>query len=108
MYVFIIKQVRIKKNITLYKLAKNTGISIGYLQELENNKKHNPTFEILQNIANVLNVSIKSLFCEAVEMKSLKKEMYKRIDKYEINAPEVLEISQIIDLLVNIDMNEKR
>ncbi len=30
--------------------------------------------------------------------------MYDRIDKFGLNSNEVLEISQIIDLLINIDM----
>ena len=38
---------------------------------------------------------------------SLKEELYKRIDLYGINSKEVLEISQIIDIFVNLDLNEK-
>ena len=41
------------------------------------------------------------------ETKGLKKEMYKRIDKYGLDSKEVLEISQTIDLLINVDMNKK-
>ena len=62
MIVFKIKEVRNQKNITLYKLSKETGISRGYLTELENNKKSNPTIQALYKIALVLNVNIKDLF----------------------------------------------
>ena len=36
----------------------------------------------------------------------LKKEMYFRIEKYGINSREVMEVSQVIDLLINIKMNK--
>lgn len=62
MIVFKIKEIRNKKSITLYKLSKETGISRGYLTELENNKKSNPTIQALYKIALVLNVNIKDLF----------------------------------------------
>lgn len=107
MYIFVIKQIRIKKKISLYRLSKATGISIGYLQELENNKKNNPTLVVLDKIANVLNVPIKRLFCEYVEVSELKEELYRRIDKYGINSKEAIEVSQVIDLLLNIDMKNR-
>ena len=62
MIVFKIKEIREKKKITLYSLAKSTGISRSYLIELENNKKSNPTLQMLYKIALVLNVNIKDLF----------------------------------------------
>ena len=37
MYVFAIKPIRKKKNLTLYELSKRTGISRTYLRNLENN-----------------------------------------------------------------------
>ena len=39
MIVFRIQQIREKKNVTAYKLAKDLGISRSYLSELENNKR---------------------------------------------------------------------
>ena len=108
MLVFVIKKIRIEKNITLYGLSKRTGISRTYLRSLENNKKSNPTMKTLSAIANVLNVNIKDLFYSEIEIDNLRKEMNKRINKYGLDAKETLEISQIIDLLVNIEMNEKK
>ena len=32
--------------------------------------------------------------------------MYRRINKYGIDSKEVLEVSQVIDLLINIKMNK--
>jgi len=107
MQIFVIKKIRESKNITLYKLSKETGISRTYLRDLENNKKFNPTLLMLEKISNALNVKLKELFYSLEEIDALKIEMYKRIDKFGINSTEVIEISQIIDLLVNIKMNKK-
>lgn len=106
MFIFAIKNIRKSKNMTLYELSKKTKISRSYLIELENNKKTNPTLATLNKIASALKVNVKELFYSEVEIESLRKEMYKRIDKFGLNSKEVLEVSQIIDLLVNIKMNE--
>lgn len=108
MLVFVIKQLRVNRNITLYELSKKSSISRSYLIELENNKKTNPSISILQKIADVLNVNIKELFYSEIEIEHLKQEMYKRIDEHGINSSKVIEISQIIDLLVNIEMQSKK
>lgn len=62
MIAFKIKEIRKNKNLTLYNLSKNTGISRTYLRALENNKKSNPTIQTLYQIALALNVNIKDLF----------------------------------------------
>ena len=106
MFVFNIKRIREKKNISIRKLSHMTDISRTYLSNLENNKRVNPTLSALYSIATALNVDVKDLFYSDIELSKLKKEMYKRIDKYGINSPEALEISQIIDLLINIDLRK--
>jgi transcriptional regulator with XRE-family HTH domain len=50
-----IKDVRIEKNISQNYLAKEIGMSQGYLSEIENNKK-SPTLKQLCRIAEVLEV----------------------------------------------------
>lgn len=104
MIVFNIRNIRKSKKISLRKLSDMTGISRAYLYDLESNRRFNPTLFILQKIAEVLEVDIKDLFYSLNELDNLKEEMYRRIDKYGINSKEVLEISQIIDLLVNVKM----
>lgn len=106
MIVFRVKQIRESKNITAYRLAKDVKISRSYLSELENNKKMNVSLEVLVNIADYLNVNVKDLFYTTFDINSLKQKMYRRIDKYGINSKEALEVSQIIDLLINIDMRK--
>lgn len=106
MLIFNIKNIRKNKGISLNRLHEMTGISRAYLYDLENNRRFNPTLFILQKIAEVLEVNIKDLFYSLNDIDNLKEEMYRRIDKYGINSKEVLEVSQVIDLLINIKMNE--
>lgn len=107
MIIFNIKNIRKKKGITLYKLEKITGISRAYLYKLENNIKLNPTLAVLYSIADGLDVNIKDLFFSKFDIENLKQDMYTRIDKFGLNSKEVLEVSQIIDLLINVKMQEK-
>lgn len=104
MYIFAIKPLRKSRNISLYELSNLTGISRTYWRNLENNKSFNPTLFILDKIAKALNVTIKDLFYYDNDIDDLKKEMYFRIEKYGINSREVMEVSQVIDLLINIKM----
>ena len=105
MLLFVIKKIRQNKNMTLYELSKRTDISRTYLRLIENNHNVNPTSRILEDIAEALEVNIKDLFYSTAEIENLKQEMYKRIDQFGLDSKEVIEISQIIDLLVNIKMN---
>lgn len=106
MFVFIIKNVRESKNITLYRLMKLTGLSYSYLSELENNKVFNPSLKTMHTIAAALDVKIDDLFYSELDLEKLREEMYNRIDLFGIGSKEVLEISQIIDLLINVKMKE--
>lgn len=106
MIVFNIRNIRKSKKISLRKLSDMTGISRAYLYDLESNRRFNPTLFILQKIAEVLEVDIKDLFYSLNELDILKEEMYRKIDKYGRNSKEVLEVSQVIDLLINIKMNK--
>lgn len=102
MQIFVIKMLRTSKNITLYKLSKDTNLSRTYLRNLENNKTFNPTLRVLEKIANALDVNIKQLFYSLDEIEPLRDEMHSRIDQFGINSKEVMEVSQIIDLLINV------
>ena len=102
MFVFVIKNVRKSKNITLYRLVKNTGLSYSYLSELENNKVYNPSLKTMYTIARALEVKVADLFYSELDIETLRDEMHSRIDQYGINSKEAMEISQIIDLLINV------
>lgn len=102
MFIFTIKSIREKQGISLRKLSKITNISRAYLYDLENNRKTNPTLDKLYNISIALNVNIKDLFYSQLDIKALKKIMNSKINKFGIDSNEVLEISQLIDLLLNL------
>jgi len=106
MYVFKIRKLRKSKGFSLNKLHNLSGVSKSYLSDLENNITFNPSMFILGKIAEALNVDIKELFYSFNDIASLKEEMYDKIDKFGINSKEVLEISQIIDLLINLKMRD--
>ena len=106
MYIFSIKPLREKRNLTLYELSKRTGISRTYLRGLENNKKFNPTLSILKKIAEELEVNIKDLFYSLDEIEELKEELNRRIELYGTMSKEAMEVSQIIDLLINVKMSK--
>lgn len=106
MIVFVIKHLREEKGLSRYKLAKLAGISKPYLILLEENKRMNPTLHVLESIANVLNVNVKKLFYSELDVEELRKEMYHRIEAFGLDSKEVLEISQVIDLLINIKGNK--
>lgn len=102
MFVFVIKEIRKKKNITVYRLSKITGIARTYLLELENNQKFNPSLSVMHQIANALDVKIDDLFYTELDLDKLKEELNNRVEKYGLRAKETMEISQIIDLLINL------
>lgn len=107
MFVFVIKEKRKEKNITLYRLMKLTGLSYSYLSELENNKVYNPSLSTMYKISRALNLKIDDLIYGELDIDKLKEEMYKKIDEFGLNSKEVREISQILDLLINIKMRKK-
>lgn len=102
MFVFVIRNVRKMKNISLYRLSKITGLSYSYLSELENNKVFNPTLATMHKIANALEVKIDDLFYTELDLDELKEELNHRVEIYGLRAKETLELSQVIDLLINI------
>lgn len=106
MFVFVIKELRENKNISQYKLSQMTDISRTYLRNLENNKKCNPSMHILSLIAEALEVNVKDLFYTEADLKHLKEELNYKIDKFGLQSKEAMEISQIVDLLVNFKMKK--
>lgn len=57
-----IKKIRINKGLGLNETAKKAGITGGYLSSIENNKRTNIGTDILQSIADVLEVSASEFY----------------------------------------------
>ena len=94
-----------KKNVTFADIAEYTGFSKTTISRYFNNPD-SVTIENQEKIANALEVKVDDLFYSELDIDNLKEEMYFRIDEYGIDSKEVLEVSQVIDLLINIKMNK--
>ena len=106
MFVFVVKNIRENKKISLNKLSEETRISKSYLHELESNKKFNISLDKLYKISTALDVNIKELFYTSLDVETLRKELHNRINEYGLSSDQVMEISKLIDLLVNINFKE--
>lgn len=62
MYQNRMQQIRKQKGITLTSLSVKTGISIGYLSHLERGTRKNPSIEMMDKIARVLEKSVSDVF----------------------------------------------
>ena len=102
MIIFVIKNLRKQKNITLNNLCERTGLSHSYLTKLENNHLTNCSTQTLEKIATTLDTNIKNLFYTKLDIDFLKEKLNETIDIYGIDSKEALEISQLIDLIINI------
>lgn len=107
MYVFTIKFLRKDRHISLRKLSKMSNVSRPYLSNLEANRRFNPSMDTLGKIADALGVDIKDLFYSELELESLQAELDNLILKYGLGSKKVLEISRVVDLLVNIEMKKR-
>jgi transcriptional regulator with XRE-family HTH domain len=61
-----IRKLREVRQWSLRVLAKESGVSLGYLQKIEKGS-HKPTVAILEKVAAALDVSVKSLISEHIE-----------------------------------------
>lgn len=50
-----------QKNISFYRVAKNSKVSESYLNDIVHGKKNNPSINLLKRIANTLQVPIEKL-----------------------------------------------
>lgn len=106
MFVFLIKELREEQKISQQELAKQVGISQGYLSDIENNKVSDVSFSIVLKIAESLQVDIKRIFIATSDIENLREQLHKSIDEHGINSPETLKISRLIDILINAKMEE--
>ncbi|MGG1686652.1 helix-turn-helix domain-containing protein [Pseudalkalibacillus sp. NRS-1564] len=59
-----IKKYRGEKSLSLTELAKRSNVSKSYLSSLERDIKQNPSINIIERIANVLEVDVQDIFSE--------------------------------------------
>lgn len=102
MLIFTIKHLRKHKNLTLIELSNICNLSTTYLSDIENNKLDSCSTKTLEKISTALNVNIKDLFYTELDIDDLKEKLNEIVDKYGVSSKEALELSQIIDSLLNI------
>ncbi|KZL94325.1 helix-turn-helix domain-containing protein [Clostridium magnum] len=58
----MLKEIRESKKLSIYKLAELTGLTPGYINNLENGYKNNPTKETMEKIAIALGQTVPDIF----------------------------------------------
>lgn len=62
MYTNNLRKIRKSKNLTIQELAELSGVSMGYISHLENGSRQNPSREVMEKIAEILEESIAKIF----------------------------------------------
>lgn len=102
MFVFVIKEIRENRRITLLELAKLTKIEEKYLFELENDNIEDVNSDYLNRIAKALNVDIRKLYYTIADYEYLREKMHDEINLHGVDSLEARRISIILDKLFNI------
>jgi len=88
-----IKELRLKKGVSLQEMADAIGISKAHLWDLESGKSKNPSMELLMKISAYFNVSISSLVGEEPESdaKGEAKAMFRQLNDLNPNARKIID-----------------
>ena len=105
MLVFLIKEFRKIKKITLKEMQEKTDLSISYLSEIENNKAKNPSLLVMVKIAQVLDVKLDDIYFVKGEINTMKKALNIYIEAYGINDERTIEFSQKVNEEINKKIN---
>ena len=81
-----LRELRTKANLSTTKLSKITGISSGYISELETGQKADPSFEIIYNLLQGINVSLDS-FVNNSPSTPLSPESRELVDIFNVLSP---------------------
>lgn len=64
-----IRELRVKRGLSLTELAKLSGISKSYLSFIERGKQANPSIEVIDKIAHALKIDIQTLLTDELSKK---------------------------------------
>lgn len=94
-----LKFLRKSKNITIYKLSKETGISQNHISGVENGKRQ-PTIETLKRLSAPLGITLAELFNEDGETAILTKNERTLLENYRVlpndKAEALLQLSNML------------
>ncbi len=62
MYINNLKRIRKSKDLTIEKLSELSGVSMGYICHLERGTRKNPSRDVMEKIASVLDEPIVKIF----------------------------------------------
>ena len=62
MFINNLKRIRISKNLTIKELSELSGVSMGYICHLEKGTRKNPSRDVMEKIAKVLDEPIIKIF----------------------------------------------
>lgn len=62
MYINSLRKIRKSKNLTIQELSELSGVSMGYICHLEKGTRKNPSRDVMEKIANVLEEPITKIF----------------------------------------------
>lgn len=100
-----IRQLRIKKNLTLSQLAERASISKSYLSYIERGVQKNPSIQILEKIAIILSVDVNKLLhgnSNKDDTKQIKNEwidLVTEVEKTKISRAEIQELKLYFEYL---------
>jgi transcriptional regulator with XRE-family HTH domain len=94
-----IKKIRKDKNLSVNNLSKLSGVSLGYMSDLENNNAQNPTMDKLKAIATALNVEVEEFFKSEPLSEEKLKELSETYNKNEGLASESEKIATNLDII---------
>ena len=94
----LLKEIRLKKNISLRDLEKRSGISKSHLNAIELQEKE-PSISVLVRIAKALDVQIEELLEKQIE--EAKKKLDEYVEKYGLQDERTLKQSIIANNLIN-------
>ena len=97
MVIFVIKEIRKKKNINLYRLSKLTGLTRSYLRDLENNRKNNSGIDNTRKFDD-------TKWEELIANETNKK--LNTLNNYFINNNIIQDDSKFVENCLNIDLYE--
>ena len=97
MIVFLIKELRKIKKVTLKQLKKQTGISISYLSRIENNKVKNPSLLAIVKIAEALNLKLDEIYFEETDINGMKRALNIYMQVYESDCEKLIKLSKKIN-----------
>ncbi len=81
-----LKQYRIAKGFTIYKLSKETGISQNHISAIENDKRQ-PTIDTLERMIAPLGISLSELFSQNEDISFLSNDERRLVENYRSMPP---------------------